>query len=120
MTIRIAEDWNDDGTPIYTTTLQLKLGELMETDCIRRDAEIDQISASFEEIIGQQVTNDGLESAIISDAFFNCELTAGLVYHDGEYVGMRAAAEAFNAALPSPLKERYTPDWLVEDFNSRV
>ena len=125
--IRIAYGNDQDGTPIYTTTLKLVLGELMETETVRRDAEMDQVAAHFSEQLGIPVGNDqGHEEGVIGDAFFNCEFICelhanGAPREENEYrLAIMTAAETFNAALPELFQSRYPTAWLFDVFFKRL
>lgn len=128
--VRIAEEYDDFGGPVYTTTLRRVIGQIMETNTVRIDAEADQLAAYLSEATGRHETNNrSTEEAMISDAFFNCEFVnemsegPGIVRGDESeefIVALNEAAERFWEALPEPYRVRFTPEWLIDDFMRRV
>lgn len=117
--MRVAEEYDDDGNPIYTTTVKLVVGQIMETDIEQRNADMQQATQEL-----QQHVNVALgpppdhADLMISDAFFNCEPVNDL--HPDNRDEVAKAAEAFRQELPADWRERYTVDWLLADFYERL
>lgn len=117
--MKVATDYGEHGEPIYTTTVRLKCGELIETDIDARNESLNRATDELRQRTGLDIARADVLDAEVSDMFFNCEAANDNPDYTDTHK-LLAAARKFHAELLPQFQERYSVPWLVQDYLDRV